>query len=225
MTLRTIESQFTEALLKLGHGPQIHDLSLNGPISPLTHPKVLWAELQFQNNPQQEAQRLNIPEWNYECFMDLAAAKNKYSNISLQFVGKPWMLGRFLTEKNSEAIIDFKELGVVVISKNLLDLKAKNELCDHVLPQMLNYALSPELWGINGKWPRFHARINKILEKKNLLEGHAYTGYYPLKLEAKKIENSGFFGSEVDNTYLLVLPWSFSLSALEKLEDVIEREF
>ncbi len=225
MTLRTIESQFSEALLKLGHGPNSQDLSLNGPISPLTHPKVLWAQLQFQNNPQQEAPRFSIPDWNYECFKDLAAAKNKYPQISLHLVGKPWMIDRFLSEKKTEAIIDFNELGAVVISKDPLELEAKNELCDHVLPQMLNYALSPELWGTNGKWPRFHTRLKKILLEKNLLQGQEYCGYYPLNIVAKKIENSGFLGSEVDNTYLLVLPWSFSLSALEKLEEVIEREF
>jgi hypothetical protein len=225
MTLRTIESQFSEALLKLGHGPNSHDLSLNGPISPLTHPKVIWAELQYQNNPQQDAPKLSIPDWNYECFKDLASAQNKYPHISLQLVGKPWMIDRFLSEKNTEALIDFKELGAVVVTKGSLVLEAKNELCDHVLPPMLNYALSPELWGTNGKWPRFHARIKKILEAKNLLVGQEYSGYYPLNLVAKKIENFGFYGSEVDKAYLLVLPWSFSLTALEKLEEVIEREF
>jgi hypothetical protein len=225
MTLRTIESQFSDILLKQEIDAFPVNLTMNGPISHLTHPKVLWATLQFQNNPQQEPPGLSIIGWNYDCFKNPSEAIKKYPHISFHFTGRPWNIHQFLVSGQSEAIIDFEELGTVVISREILLPENKNEVYQHILPHWLNYALSPELWGANGKWPRFHERISKLLKSKNLLGGQDYPGYYPLKMSAIKIESLGFIGSELDNTYVLVLPWSFSLTTLKKLEEVLEREF
>jgi hypothetical protein len=225
MTLRTIESQFSETLLKQESEAFPVNLTMDGPISHLIHPKVLWATLQFQNNPQQETPSLSITGWYYDCFKNSSAAREKYPHIALQFTGRPWNIYQFQVEGHSEAIIDFQDLGAVVISRESLNSENKNELFAHVLPHWLNYALSPELWDINGKWPRFHERILKLLKTKDLIEEHEYPGYYPLKASAKKLESFGFIGSQLDKTYVLVLPWSFSLTTLKKLEEVLDREF
>ncbi len=225
MTLRTIEGQFSEILLKEESEAFPVNLTMDGPISHLIHPKVLWATLEFQNNPQQEAPSLTITGWNYDCFKNQAEATEKYPHIALQFTGRPWNIYQFLVGGQSEAIIDFQDLGAVVISRDTLNPENKNELFAHVLPHWLNYALSPELWDGNGKWPRFHERLSKLLKSKNLLEGQEYPGYYPLKTSAKRIESFGFIGSQLDKSYVLVLPWSFSLTTLKKLEEVLDLEF
>jgi hypothetical protein len=35
----------------------------------------------------------------------------------------------------------------------------------------------------------------------------------------------GFMGTSLEKSYVLVLPWTFSLSDFEKLEKVIQQEF
>lgn len=225
MTPRTIESQFSEELLKQESLKFPVDLTEKAKISDFKHPKVLWAELQYKNNPQQEPVKILIPGWNYECFDCLLTAIKKYPQISHKFMGWPWQIYKLLSSGSDEAIIDFQELGSVVISKNPLRLENKNDLCNHTLPHWLSYALSPELWGTNGKWPRFHERISDLLRSKNLLKGQDYPGYYPLVESAHKLKELGFIGSQVDQAYLLVLPWTFPLTSLIKLEEVIQREF
>jgi hypothetical protein len=225
MTLRTIEGQFSDTLLKQDSGDFPVNLTMDGPISHLIHPKVLWATLQFQNNPQQETPSLSITGWNYDCFKNPAEATEKYPHISVHFTGRPWKIYQFLVGGQREAIIDFQDLGAVVISRDTLNPENKNELFAHVLPHWLNYALSPELWDIKGKWPRFHERLLELLKTKNLLEGQEYPGYYPLKTSAKRLESFGFIGSQLDKSYVLVLPWSFSLTTLKKLEEVLDLEF
>lgn len=225
MTPRTIESEFAELLKSQMKDEFPVDMTLEGPLTSLVHPKVLMANLQFQHNPGQEMSYTPIHGWHFEPFRNYTEATLKYPDIELKFEGRPWSVFKFFESGASEAIIDFKELGTAVICKHELPTKPFHELHDHVIQAWLSYALSPELWGHVGKWSRFHQRLHDLLRKKDLLSGEDVPGYYPLKLSLEKLKDFGFIGTNLDKTYLLVLPWTFSLSALNKLEDVIQREF
>lgn len=225
MTLRTIESELGELLQKQLKEDFPLDMTLEGPLMAQMHPKVLRAKLQFLHNPEQEPIHVQIPGWNYEVFKDCSAAEKKYPHISLRFVGKPWALSKFLNSQNEEALVDFGELGTVALSKLALSTEAGREMHHYTLPQWLDYALSPELWGTQGKWTRFHSRLHDVLKKKNLLSDVDSLGYYPLKPQAQILETHGFVGTNLDKSYLFVLPWTFSLHALNKLEEVILQEF
>jgi hypothetical protein len=221
MTLRTIESEFAELLLKQTESETSFDLAIDGALWNQVHPKVMLAKLKF-NHDLPEA--LQLPEFNYDCFANFTDAKLAYPDISLEFEGRPWTIKKFLEDNHQEAIIYFKELGTIVLSKRTLITNPKAELYWHTLPVWMNYALSPELWGAQGKWTRFHERLEKVFKEKNILV-RSSTGYYSLKSVAEKLKDHGFHGTEVDKTYVLVLPWTFPLTALEKLEQIIRQEF
>lgn len=225
MTPRTIESEFSDNLNSQVKEETEFDLTLEGPLLSRQHPKVLWARLQFENNPGQEIPHTPVSGWNFDCFRNLSEASQKFPHIDLKFRGQPWAVNKFLSSGKSEAIIDFDQLGAIVISKNELPEVSRNTLPHHELTAWLSYALSPELWGHVGKWTRFHTRLHDLFSKHDLLAGEDSVGYYPLKLKAEKLMNMGFKGTNLDKTYLLVLPWTFSLSALEKLEERVLQEF
>jgi len=200
-------------------------LTLEGPIMNQLHPRLVWAKLQHSHNPDLIPDKVSLDSWNYACFDSQNEAVSKYPQISLKFVGRPWAIKRFLDENHSEAIIDFPPLGTVVLSRNKLESDVQNKLPEHLLPIWLSYALSPELWGPQGKWTRFHERIRELLSEKALLKGESFPGYYPLIERAKCLEDFGFAGTLLEKSYVLVLPWTFSLSALNKLEETIRQEF
>lgn len=221
MTLRTIESEFSELLLKQTEKESSFDLALDGALWNQLHPKVLLAQLKFEN---QLPESMTIPGFNYDCFANFTDAKLAYPDISLEFEGRPWTIKKFLDDGYEDAIIYFKDLGTIVLSKKEMNAVPKPSLYWHTLPLWMNYALSPELWGTQGKWTRFHLRLESLFKEKNLLVSSS-TGYYSLKSEASQLREHGFHGTEVDKTYVLVLPWTFPLTGLEKLEEVVRQEF
>jgi hypothetical protein len=222
MTPRTIESEFSDLLKSQMKEETNFDLTLEGPLLSRQHPKVLWAKLQAENNPEQEINYAPLHGWNFECFKNLAEASQKFPQIELQFRGQPWAVNKFLSSGKSEAIIDFDNLGAVVLSKNELPAGSRHSVTHHVLSTWLSYALSPELWGPVGKWTRFHSRLHELFQKHDLLATEDSPGYYPLKSKAQKLSDFGFQGTNLDKMYLLVLPWTFSLTALEKLEERVQ---
>lgn len=221
MTLRTIENEFAEQLLKQTDKESSFDLTIDGALWNQVHPKVLLAKLKFEN---QLPDIVQVPGFHYECFANFTDAKLAYPDIALEFEGRPWTINKFLEGDHAEAIIYFKDLGTIVLSKSELSATPLPRLFWHTLPLWMNYALSPELWGTQGKWTRFHQRLEKLFNEKNLLISST-TGYYSLKSEAAKLRQHGFHGTDVDKTYVLVLPWTFPLSALEKLEEIVRQEF
>lgn len=225
MTLKAIESEFAEVLEKQMKEEIPMDLTLEGPIVTKLPPKLIWAKLLFKDNPQQELTEIKIPGFNYECFLNFATAEAKYPEEKLKIQGRPWAIHMFLSGEAQRAIIDFGELGAVLLSKSELPVSRGQGLYEHLLPLWLSYALSPELWGAVGKWPRFHERLVDLFRKHNLLDGKETLGYYPLVAEAEKLEDLGFPGTRLGKQYLLVLPWTFSLRDLNKLEEVIRQEF
>lgn len=221
MTLRTIEKDFADELLKQVVPETSYDLTLDGALWNQIHPKVLLARLKFEN---QLPEPVTLPGFNYECFANLAEAKLSYPDIELEFEGRPWTIKKFLDGNYDEAIIYFRDLGTIVLSKNELPSRPLAKLYWHTLPLWMSYALSPELWGPQGKWTRFHERLQKLFQEKNLLI-QSSQGYYSLKSVAAKLRDHGFHGTEVDKTYVLVLPWTFPLTGLEKLEKIVQQEF
>lgn len=215
MTLKPIESEFSEILQEQLKAPETSfDLSLTGEILGRLHPKIIWKKLELKHNPEQEVSPLSIPGWSFD-----TRTQNYPGMSSIQ--GRPWEIFRFMNSEEERVIVQFPPLGDILLSKTPLDRPGQ----DHLLPLWLSYALSPELWGPQGKWVRFHARLQDLFKSKALLNEGDYPGYYPLKKEAKKLEAFGFIGSSLEESYVLVLPWTFSLTALEKLEQVVRQEF
>jgi hypothetical protein len=225
MTPGTIEREFSELLKSQRQEEFPINMGLEAPLFSLLHPKVLWARLHYQHNPGQEISYQSLYGWHFVAFRNFQEALLHYPDVELQFEGRPWTLFKFLQAAETEAIIDFGELGSVVISRKEFPHKSRNELWDHVLLEWLSYALSPELWGPVGKWTRFHERLDRVFRNHDLLSGEDAPGYYPLKSHAEKLKDWGFIGTNLEKTYLLVVPWTFSLSALNKLEEVIQREY
>ncbi|MFP5384996.1 MAG: hypothetical protein ACLGHN_02890 [Bacteriovoracia bacterium] len=225
MTLRTIENQFSEELLAQMKDEFPLDLTLSGPMMKEWHPKVLWTKLQYQNNPERDPDKVQLSGFSYHCFQNFTAAEKNYPEINFKFSGKPWALKKFLEGAEESAIIDFHPFGAVMLTRKNEIFPCGRELHDSLLPVWLDYALSSELWGPLGKWERFHERLMKVCNAHNLLDTEASLGYYPLKSMGEKLEGHGFMGTRLEKSYLLVLPWTFSLTALTKLEEVILQEF
>lgn len=225
MTLKAIESRFAEILQEQMKSESETDLTLEGPVISKLPPKVIWAKLQYGENLQQSSEALQIPGFFYEAFQDLVSASGKYPEINMRFRGQPWAIAKFLSSSESRALIDFEDLGSVLLSKSQLDYRPGSQLHELLIPLWLNYALSPELWGPQGKWTRFHERLTNLFNQHNLLDGKASLGYYPLQSKAEKLANFGFQGTRLEKSYLLVTPWSFSLTELNKLEAIVQQEF
>jgi len=225
MTLRTIESEFSEELQKQMKERFPIDLTMDGPIITRLHPKLVWQKLLFERNPEQELPSQEIPGWKACYYATREEALRAHPSVEYNFDGRPWNVFQFLDKKIEEAIIDFPPLGSVVLSKNQLPPQEENGLHRHLLPSWVCYALSPELWGPVGKWTRFHSRLHAILKECKLLDGEDSVGYYPLIGKAQSLESSGFLGTKLEKSFVLVLPWDFSLSELEKLEETIRQEF
>ena len=225
MTLRTIESEFSEILLSEAKEETVFDLTMDGPLFSRQHPKVIWATLQFRDNPEQELNLPVISGWFYDCFANISDTEKKYPSVKITFIARPWTVSEFLEGEFEQGIMDFGPMGAIYLSRKEFKPEPTKSVHWHTLPIILNYALSPELWGPQGKWKRFHERLQEKFGRHNLLNSEAFPGYYPLKSEASKLWAHGFQGTNLEKSYLLVLPWTFSLTALEKLEKVIEQEF
>jgi hypothetical protein len=189
------------------------------------HPKLLWAQLLHEHKIE-ELSEVTVTGWQYDCFRDFKEATEKYPEITHKFTGRPWNIYEFLQGSTPSAIVDFKEWGTIALSRTQSFVyHGGNELHHYALPVWINYVMSPELWGPQGKWIRFHQDLSKVLSDQQLLMPNSSLGRYILDSKAQRLESYGFLGSNIENLYHLVLPWSFSLSALKKLIVVIEQEF
>jgi hypothetical protein len=225
MTLRTIETDFAQILQNRPEDDYPLDLTLEGPVMHQLHPRLIWAKLQLEYNPGLAPVKIELPGWFYDCFPDSEAAKSKYPEINLSFTGRPWSFHEFLSGNHSAAIIDFPPLGTIVLSRKVMDSNPDSASHHHLLPLWIHYALSPELWASDGKWPRFHTRLIDLFQKSQLLKEKNYVGYYALDGRAARLADKGFLGTNLEKSYVLVLPWTFSLADLEKLEQTIQQEF
>ncbi|MFL5783379.1 MAG: hypothetical protein ACJ76H_02145 [Bacteriovoracaceae bacterium] len=133
--------------------------------------------------------------------------------------GHPASVYQFLVGTD-DIYLDFDQLGVAHLSRSTM----VDENQDLRMRLWLDYALSPELWGPEGKWATFHDRLHKLFEKHNLLDRPPVPGYYPLKSEARSWEKYPLRGDRKEGSFDLVLPWTFSLTDLQRLEELINEE-
>lgn len=131
--------------------------------------------------------------------------------------GVPAAIGLFLKQKPAQIVFDFSPLGYCLFTH-----QAGEASVDAALISWTHYALSPELWGAQGKWMRFHERLHTLLSEKNVLDGETYPGHYPVTRAIKAWEQDGLLGDEEHGKVILTLPWSFSLTGLEKLERLLQ---
>lgn len=224
MTLRTKEIYLAEELKKQLKDEFPLNLTEDGPIYGPLHPKLILAKFHFEESPDLPTEVV-VPGWHFVSYPDVSSAKKDFSHIDLEFTGRPWTIFKFLSENRAEAIVDFPGIGTAVLSREPLQQQGPVGLHQHLVPAWLGYALSPELWGPQGKWTRFHERLHSLFKAHQLLESESVPGRYVLKGNASSLAQQGFQGTNLDKSYLLVLPWTFSLSALSKLESIIQQEF
>lgn len=218
-------SWFSEELLsQLKKKNLDHRLDGQGPLFELLHPALIKCRHAFEHSPQDMVFRSTSSAWNLQAFKNQLEAEAKTIGIK-SYGGFPWQISRFLQENPSEAVIHFGQVGSVHLSKSEASpiTPEKIELYHHILPVWLDYALSPELWGTAGKWPRFHARIHTLFENNGLFIEQDFPGFYPLKKEAQWLAQHGFQGRLTQTNYDLILTWDFPLSGLVELEKVLAR--
>jgi hypothetical protein len=225
MTLTPIEREFSNILSSELSKEYPINLQADGPLMDPIHPRLIWARLLHQHQLDQQ-EVTPITGWTYQSFPNISKAEEYFPDISLKWVGKPWCLHEFIQGSSTKALIDFQDWGVAALSKSddFLTTRGK-ELHHYAIPVWLTYALSPELWGSQGKWIRFDQELIKILKQKKLLKPESTLGRYCLEPKAESLATKGFPGTKGEDSYVLELPWSFSLSALKKLIQIIEQEF
>ena len=215
MTLRSM----TEDLLKqMQQKIDYFDFRRESPLLVILPPKVV--KVLVEANPQQETRIYG--EYQASFFADLDDVKKLVPELYVMR-GHPWTVGQFLTGQDPEILLDFFPLGLVLLS-NHRNFKFPPSVYQAALANWMDYALSPELWGSNGKWIRFHQRLHTLFTNNHLLNGIDIPGLYPLA--AKKIDWQKFSikGDLRGENLELTIPWTFPLSALEDLERQLRQE-
>jgi hypothetical protein len=200
------------------------DLRHDNPVINPLHPKMLKALLSFMLGPQQYVpSSLIIPGKFYACFSNVPEAQKHFPELSI-VRGLP--SGVFKHRFDPIVLFDFSPFGAAIISTIPLDNVGSPGLHQHILPPLLEYVTSQEVWGAQGKWTRFHERLHSQFYKLGLLNGPSAPGLYPLiPNKAYKLEKRGIKGTHLGNSLVLTFPWTFPLSALERLEAIIQEEF
>jgi hypothetical protein len=203
-----------------------YDLRTDAPIFEFLHPKLIEAQLQYSDSSQQEYFGQEIHGWFVYPFPSKQAAKSSLSETCLTIRCLPFEVFQMLKiDTKGPILMEADSLGAVILSKIELSLNLSSGIHQKLLPLWIEYILSPELWAQHGKWPRFHQTLHTLFYKHQLLDKQDAPGFYSLKPGAQKLENFGFFGSLQNENYTLTLPWTFPLTALQKLEQVMHQEF
>lgn len=215
---------FSEALFsQLNQKGIAYDLSGDGALYTIRHPALIKTQYLFEHSPGQLVFHEYEREWNVIFYQSLHDAQ-KENPQTVNFNGFPCHIYRLQEQKPDCAIIDFRELGAVYLSRETMaKTSLPHALHHYLLSQWLDYALSAELWGPYGKWVRFHGRLHTLFTKYGLLNGKDIPGYYPLKMQAHWLSHFGFNGKLDNNSFDLTLPWDFPLSGLVALEKVLAR--
>lgn len=229
MTLKPIENEPSEKTvtdLLLLESKKVRDdyvLTKEGPLFSMLPPNVLMALLGFMKDPDLSPPKFKHSEFFIDLFDSASEAEASYPGFQSS-KAHPFIIGNFISGEIQQGIFDF-ELGSVMISKSPLTEKDKSPGAYlHILPPMLNYALSPELWGQDGKWTRFHEKLIHVFQKHDLLLDSPGPGMYVVKNSARDWKKILLKGNLSGEALTLTLPWTFSLKALEKLEIFIGQE-
>jgi hypothetical protein len=217
-------SWFSDALLaQFKSIKSSYDLSGQGSLCDLIHPALIKAKHEYDHSSGELDFRSHSSGWNLIAYKNSKNA-DLHSNAQ-SYGGFPWQISQFIKDGPTSAVLHFGEMGSVFLSKAELDttIPISPEFFHYAMPIWLDYALSPELWGVSGKWTRFHASLHTLFEKYGLLIDQDFPGFYPLDPKAQYLTELGFKGSLNDKNFNLTLPWDFPLSGLKKLEEVIRR--
>lgn len=218
-------AQFSELLRdQMDQVQETHDLTISAPIFKVMHPGIIRTRLDHQNASNWTRQ--NVSHGFYFAAFESEEEARKCLPVSSPLKkGTPTVIRNFMQDQ-IPALVIFQDIGIAYISNEALPFKdMPNEtLATKLIQTWLDYALSPELWGPEGKWTRFHSRLHGLFKKFDLLIEGAQPGYYLLKPNAAFLKKYGFFGDEDIRGYALTFPWDFPLSALVKLEKCIEQE-
>ncbi len=194
-----------------------YDLRSDAPLFDTQHPLALKAQLMFEENPATALPEISILDLHYACFPNAESVLKQLAKIKI-IPARPHHVHSWKLNPTNEIAFDFLEHGVIVLSKSPLQINPILGVHQHTLPYLAHYALSPEVWGPQGKWIRFHERLQQVFAKLDLLEGSALPGLYPLKARAQKLETFGFHGSIQNEQFILTMPWTFPLTGLNQLE-------
>ncbi len=224
MTLRTIETELAERLIQQVNSQKTElNLSADSPVLDLQFPKLIRAELEDRDSSERELSEVLIPGWDYVCYENLEQARDARPTSDPVIDGRPYGVSEFVASELQAAFLDFGTLGTAYLSRSPLPSKIDQTMAGQSLAIFLNYALSNDLWGPKGKWPRIHGKLLDVLKNSQLLAGPPKIGYYPLKEGARKLEESGIYGTREASCYSLTLPWSLPFSAVAKIEKTIQR--
>lgn len=200
-----------------------YDLTGQGSMCELIHPALIRAKHSFIHSPNELTFRSSSSGWNLIAYED--SNKTNLAASIPNYGGFPWQISQFLKDQPSSALLHFGDMGSVFLSRGELDNSAPNTLdfFHYALPIWLDYALSSELWGLDGKWTRFHMSLHTLFEKYGLLIDQDFPGFYPLDSRAQYLTDWGFKGNINDKKFNLIFPWDFPLSGLKKLEEILRR--
>lgn len=222
MTLR-VDKEFSDQLRgMLSPKDAQYDLRSRSKLFEFDHPLVLKAKIAHNLNPEQEYNVYpSFGDWNIFSFPNLSCLPENITVVRAQ----PHHVFEIKTNKPHETLLDFQDNGCVILTMDKKLIPTTQGIHQLVVPLLLNYTFSSDLWGDQGKWSRFHHRLIGIFEKYELLSSPSSPGFYPLKPTANRLKQWGFLGDEMGDTYLLTLPWTFPLTGLEYLEKIIAQEF
>jgi hypothetical protein len=128
-----------------------------------------------------------------------------------------------VTSLKHSCIYDFESMGCVVFE---VKETTPSDLTRVLLSPFLDYALSNDLWGPEGKWTRFHERLHTHFTKYHLLKGSSRPGFYELNpaFESKLLDLK-IKGTLSQGYLTMTLPWTLGLKELEALENLLQQEF
>jgi hypothetical protein len=184
-------------------------------------PKVITNLLRLATDAALSIPELTLKDRYFLTYSNASEAHQYHPELEI-IKGSPYNVSKSLDKC---CIIDFNIWGSAVISNKSFNLKSSLGLHQYFLPYFLEYIFSDELWCPNGKWPIFHSKLIHLFQDHSLLESSPGTGFYRLNLNAKKLENLGIQGFLAQTTFDLMMPWTFSLTEFNKLEQIIKQEF
>jgi len=213
---------FTQILSSISK--QIHekmDLSSTQPILDYLPPKTIRNLLHFCFKPNDVFKLSNELANVYFSFPSLELALKEGKNLKV-IKARPHEIN---LNKDQPYILDLEYLGAIIVNPQDISITSYPGIHQQVLTPVLEYIYSKDLWGVNGKWERFHKELMTIFNSKNLIQGECVIGKYSLKKEAQILENHSIIGDKLEDRFEIILPWTFSLSDLKKIKKVIEQEF
>jgi hypothetical protein len=198
-----------------------YDFRSSAKLFAFLHPQVLRSMLSYLHDPDHMIQGFHFRSWNLHGFATSEEALSAFPSLVIEkgtvanFAA--WM------EAPKEVAFDFESLGFAVFSETLP--ATEMGLATAMLSPWFSYATSPELWGPQGKWTRFHSQLETLFEKYGLMKGKNRPGLYLLSPQIKKLEKFGFLGDDLGDVIQWSLPWTFPLSGLKELEVKLSQEF